>query len=167
MGYFSGTKKSCISVFYIRTKFQSSPYNNKHFRILGGTVPLNRIRIAAAASFLQLYLRTLFFHILSWTNNNNLLYINLWAGVVMNCSLVLFLLAPSPVRDYWRAKSRCIRIYNILVIDLLRVVSASLFSIPICNQGWNLRKPKTKMVINENWISSMEHHIRINTLFHY
>ena len=41
MGYFSRTKKSCISVFYIRTKFQSSPYNNKHFRILGGTIPLN------------------------------------------------------------------------------------------------------------------------------
>ena len=40
MGYFSGTKKSCISVFYIRTKFQSTPYNNKHFRIRGGTVPL-------------------------------------------------------------------------------------------------------------------------------
>ena len=40
MGYFSRTKKSCISVFYICTKFQSSPYNNKHFRILGGTVPL-------------------------------------------------------------------------------------------------------------------------------
>ena len=43
MGYFSRTKKSCISVFYIRTKFQSSPYNNKHFRILGGTVPLNSL----------------------------------------------------------------------------------------------------------------------------
>ena len=81
----------------------------------------------------------------------------------MNCSFVLFLLAPSPVREYWKAKSRCIRIYNILVIDLLGVVSASLFSIPICKQGWNLRKPTTKLVINGNWISSMEHHIRINT----
>ena len=43
MGYFSRTKKSCISVFYIRTKFQSSPYNNKHFRILGGTIPLTKM----------------------------------------------------------------------------------------------------------------------------
>ena len=57
MGYFSRTKKSCISVFYIRTKFQSSPYNNKHFRILGGTVPLNLLIRAMFATIVTKYVK--------------------------------------------------------------------------------------------------------------
>ena len=72
MGYFSRTKKSCISVFYIRTKFQISPYNNKHFRILGGTIPLNTKKVLRVLGCAKLIIMIL----LAPTNKLKLLIIN-------------------------------------------------------------------------------------------